>query len=354
MRDDMLRTLDRIVEDTVTQKLRASADERGNQGADAPTAGTLATSPLWLALSEAGITGLGNPEADGDISFADTMALVRRAAYHALPVPLGEVIMVRRLRARHGLAAPDGMATLAPPGAGKDIAWSGTKLSGWVQGVPSARDMAHILVAAGEPGKGHLVLADIAGQVARRGANMAGEPRDEIDVSKAKVIASAAAPHAVWDLEGEGALLRSVQMAGAIDATLDHCLTWVGDRVQFGKPIAKHQAVQHLMAQLAGESAAASASVDMAVEASAQAPDRLAIAMAKARVGEAAGKAANIAHGVFGAMGFTREHQLHYSTRRLWAWRNEFGNEAVWQATIGWTVANLGGRQLWSTLTARG
>ena len=47
-------------------------------------------------------------------------------------------------------------------------------------------------------------------------------------------------------------------------------------------------------------------------------------------VGEAAGTGAAIAHQVHGAMGFTYEHSLHHATRRLWAWREEFGNEAVW------------------------
>ena len=53
------------------------------------------------------------------------------------------------------------------------------------------------------------------------------------------------------------------------------------------------------------------------------------VAIAKLRVGEAAGTGAAIAHQVHGAMGFTYEHSLHHSTRRLWAWREEFGNETL-------------------------
>ena len=30
-------------------------------------------------------------------------------------------------------------------------------------------------------------------------------------------------------------------------------------------------------------------------------------------------------------MGFTQEHPLHFSTRRLWAWRDEWGAESYWQ-----------------------
>jgi acyl-CoA dehydrogenase len=109
--------------------------------------------------------------------------------------------------------------------------------------------------------------------------------------------------------------------------------------------------VQHLLAVLAGQAAAASAAADVAVEASAGAPDEFAIAVAKARVGEAAGKGAEIAHQVHGAMGFTREHNLHYSTRRLWSWRDEFGNEAHWQMRLGRLVAARGADALWPMLT---
>ena len=57
-------------------------------------------------------------------------------------------------------------------------------------------------------------------------------------------------------------------------AVLDNCLTWVNDRIQFGKPIARFQAIQHLMAELAAETAAASAAADLGVEASVDQPDR--------------------------------------------------------------------------------
>jgi len=53
-------------------------------------------------------------------------------------------------------------------------------------------------------------------------------------------------------------------------------------------------------------------------------------------------------------MGFTREHPLHYATRRLWSWRDEFGAEAYWQTEIGRAVAAKGADRLWAMLTERG
>ncbi|MBS0243634.1 MAG: acyl-CoA dehydrogenase, partial [Proteobacteria bacterium] len=334
MRDDMLRTLDRIVEDHVTTALREAADDKGNGGG---TSKGDVTKGLWSALDEAGFTAIG-AGGDDDVAFSDAMALVRRAGYHALPVPLAETIIARRLLASAGIAAPEGALALAPPQAAGTIAERGHEVTGTAHGVPYARSASALVVAT----EGRLQLLDIRGAVVGRSSNMAGEPRDTVDLAAAKLLGSVPLADAKLTLEAEGALVRSIQLAGALEAALDHSLTWANDRVQFGKPISKHQAVQHLLAQLAEETAAGGAAADYGIEASAGGPDRFAVAVAKSRTGEAAGKAANIAHAAFGAMGFTREHALHYTTRRLWSWRNEFGAEVYWQAEIGRTGAAAG------------
>ena len=337
MRDLMLRSLDRVVADTLDAKARAAAD-----------GGAAFPHKLWAALEAQGMTAIGEI-AEGDLGFADAMALVQRAAFHTLPVPFGETVLARRLLARAGMDIPDGMLTVAPPGASDGVALTAGRLAGLAAGVPWGRQATHGVFAAG----GDLVLADVSGAVTRQDASMAGEPRDTIDVTKAGVVASAHLAQAARIVAAEGALLRAVQMAGALARVLDLCLVWTNDRVQFGKPIAKFQAIQHLMAQLAAEVAAAGAAADLAVEAGVGSPDRFAIGVAKARAGEAAGKGAAIAHQAFGAMGFTREHPLHYATRRLWSWRDEFGAEAYWQAEIGRAVAERGADGLWATLTER-
>lgn len=353
MREEMLRTLDRIAADTVTPQVREALDVRAGEAGALGTLGALAEQPLWQALETAGISALGGTGGDDDVSFADAMALVKRAAFHALAVPIGETIVARRIKRRYGLAGPDTATTLVPPAAARSVRLVGGRLAGRALGVPWGRGLHHALVATGNGADSRIVLADMSNALAGEGTNMAGEPRDDFALERAQVLAGVGVTDAAALLETEGALLRAVQIAGAAGAALDHALRWVGDRVQFGKPIAKHQAVQQLMAQLASEVAAAGAAVDLAVDASHEQPARFEIAVAKARAGEAAGKIATIAHAVFGAMGFTREHPLHYSTRRLWSWRNEFGGEAYWQADIGRSVAAAGGRELWARLTAR-
>jgi acyl-CoA dehydrogenase len=55
---------------------------------------------------------------------------------------------------------------------------------------------------------------------------------------------------------------------------------------------------------------------------------------------------------VFGAIGFTFEHDLHFLTRRLWSWRDEFGKDSLWQHMLGRHMAASGADNLWAEITA--
>ena len=155
-----------------------------------------------------------------------------------------------------------------------------------------------------------------------------------------------------------GAAVRAMQMAGALEAILDASVSYANERVAFERPIAKFQAVQHNLARLAGETAVAMAAAGSAADAIANAASFddavfLEAAAAKIRVGEAAGEGAAIAHQVLGAIGFTKEHTLHRFTQRLWAWRDDFGNESFWAVKLGNRVAANGADALWPMLAAR-
>lgn len=324
VREMMIDSIDRLMEDVLTTDERTKADGGGMSEA------------VWAKLVEQGMTALG--DVGNDVTYADALAIVRRAAYHAAPVPLAETILARRLLSRAGIAVPEGALSVVTPNKG------GAAM------VPWGRFVSH-LVVVDDAG---IRLVDHGSAVTHKGQNQAGEPRDGIDLAKARVVAEARGQGLAAEAMAEGALIRSVQLSGGLERALAHCLTWVNERVQFGKPIARFQAVQHQMAILASEVAAAKAATDLAIERAEPKADRFAVAVAKSRAGEAAGKAANIAHAAFGAMGFTREHQLHYTTRRLWAWRDEYGTEQQWQAELGRIVAAQGGDRLWATLTAHG
>ena len=135
------------------------------------------------------------------------------------------------------------------------------------------------------------------------------------------------------------------------DRTIEHANT----RVQFGKPLGKQAAVQHQLALMAEYVAAAGVAVDFAVRrwSEGAAPEVIwrAVASAKIRCGESAGKGAEMAHQIHGAIGFTREYRLQDFTRRLWTWRDEAGTEAEWSQALGERLIAAGADRLWPALT---
>jgi len=341
VRDDLAKTIDRVFEEHCGKPVRESA-EAGEWPAR-----------LWQALEEVGLPLAALPESAGGagIAFDDAMFALRRTAYHAAPVPLAETMLAGRLLVAAGLEMPPGALTIAP---GNPLSVSGGKVSGAVPRMPWGNQCAHAVVAANREGAEMIVLVATAGAAGSVEKNLAGEPRVEMAFRGVAPVAMAPLANAAARLAAEGALYRSVQMAGALERALEYALLYANERIQFGRPIGKFQAIQHMLAVFAGHVAASSAATDAAVEASRGAPDEFAVAVAKARTGEAAGKGAEIAHQVHGAMGYTREHNLHYVTRRLWSWRDEFGNETHWQMRLGRMIAAKGADALWPMLTGEG
>ena len=152
------------------------------------------------------------------------------------------------------------------------------------------------------------------------------------------------------------ALARAAQMHGAMEHILGLTGDYANTRVQFGKALSKQQAVQHQLALMAEEIAATGVAVEFATRRMAEAHDAnliwQAVASAKIRAGEAAGKVAETTHQIHGAIGFTQEYQLQHYTRRLWTWRDEFGAESEWAQALGRRLAGRGGERVWDALTA--
>jgi acyl-CoA dehydrogenase len=112
--------------------------------------------------------------------------------------------------------------------------------------------------------------------------------------------------------------------------------------------------IQHHLAVLASQTAVANAAADIALESLEPAIGLFNLGAAKVRAGEAASVGAALAHQVHGAIGFTLEYELNLSTRRLWSWRDEFGNEAEWSSSVGRRIAAAGSGALWATITSAG
>ncbi len=310
---------------------------------------------LWDALEELGLPLAWVPEEFGGAgaAMADGFAVLRAAGRFAAPVPLAETLMAGWLLAQAGIAVPAGPMTIAPVHAdGHLVLGAGGRLAGRARRVPFARDAAHIAVLVHRGAERMVALVAATGLPVSRDQSLAGEPRDTVSFDGAVPERVEPAEFDEDMIQRLGAAVRLQQMAGALDKILEQSVQWALDRSQFGRPIAKFQAVQHNLATLAGEVAAAGAAADLAAEACAGPDPGIAeIAIAKVRAGEAAGNGAAIAHQVHGAMGFTYEHSLHHATRRLWAWREEFGNEAAWATRLGHLVAAEGADRLWPFIT---
>ena len=310
---------------------------------------------LWDALEESGLPLAWVPEGLGGAGagMADGFAVLRAAGRFAVPAPLAETLIAGWLLARAGIGMPAGPMTIAPVHADGHISLGEDgMLSGRARRVPFARNAGHIAVLAHRGNERLAALVATAGLSIAQDKSLAGEPRDTVSFD-------GAVPEAINPVDVDqdmiqrlGAAVRLQQMAGALEKILEQSVQWALDRSQFGRPIAKFQAVQHNLATLAGEVAAAGAAADLAAEACCG-PDlgEAEVAIAKVRAGEAAGAGAAIAHQVHGAMGFTYEHTLHHATRRLWSWREEFGNETVWATRLGRMVATQGADRLWPFIT---
>src|SRR3546814_15581816 len=102
---------------------------------------------------------------------------------------------------------------------------------------------------------------------------------------------------------------------------LELTILYAQERVQFGRPLCKFQAIQQHIAVIGCESAAMMMAAHYAFSCADSGSPELAIMAAKIKTGIAAGKIASLAHAVHGAIGFTHEHQLHHYSRRLWSWQ---------------------------------
>ena len=320
--------------------------------------GTFA-SELWQTLEEMGMTLVSLPEAAGGsgATLTDAFSLLHQAGYYAAPVPLAETFLASLVLHGAGIVIPAGPLTLIPVDNNNqlDLSTASGKqtLTGKAVAVPWARHAKHLVVCLASSDGMSVTLIPQQAVSINEGVNMAGEPCDDIVITDYPVASdyTQTASLSADTLYAIGALTRAAMMAGATEKVLDQTVQYAGERVQFGRPIGKFQAIQQELALLAGERAAAEVIVDRAVAelenglSSTTAQSK--IAAAKTRVGEAADLATRVGHQVHGAMGFTYEHSLHHCTRRLWSWREEYGIETEWSVLLGKQIIEQGRDQLW-------
>ena len=295
----------------------------------------------WRAIEENGLADVLLPEAAGGagVDFGDAMAVARAAGAFALPLPLVETIIGRRLLADAGIeppAGPLGLMTAAPV---TDVAWPD--------------EIAALVVADQPEGVGWVAAVDVDFDA---GTSSAGEAVGRLCQRPAIPADQSGRPGSGPSASKLMATARTAMIAGAMERILDLTIEHVQGRVQFGRPLARFQAVQQMVAVMASHAAVVGVASDTAIAAVEAATEGGAsgvgfkVACAKARASEACYEVTRIAHQLHGAIGYTREHDLQRFTRRLWAWRDADGDEGYWQERVGAAAIRAGGDGLWPLL----
>lgn len=307
---------------------------------------TQASLPMLLCSEDAGGVGAG---------FDDAVELARLCGAGGMPVPIVETLIGNWLLGLTGIepGANPVSALIDVTTAVPDIDRLSRSPAVW-RNVPWARH-ADLLVVAKSTDKLRIGMVPAeANVVAAHGKNLAGEPRDTVDLAGCDVASI------VWHDLPAGidpplilsrmALLRAASMVGAMERALQLSLAYTSDRNQFGRSIASFQVIRHTLAVMATQVAAARSAVTVTAVQPEPARAVFMAAVAKARAGDAAGVVAASAHQVHGAMGFTQEYSLGIATRRLWSWRSEDGSEGHWQQWLGAQAREAG--DLWAVIAA--
>ncbi len=236
---------------------------------------------------------------------------------------------------------------MVPGRAEDDLRLVGDRLEGTAHRVPWARAAEQIVALVG----GAVVAVTPSRARIEPVTNLAGEPRDTVVFEHAEVDAIADAPAGIDAdaLQFRGALTRAALMAGALLAMSELTVEYTSERRQFGQAVGRFQAVQAHLVRCAEEAAL----VDLAVQVAAREADRgdapFEIASAKLLADDAARVATRAAHQAHGAIGMTQEYGLHHLSRRLWAWRAEYGDR-VWPERLGRAVVTNGADNMYRVI----
>ncbi|TQK31706.1 acyl-CoA dehydrogenase [Arthrobacter sp. SLBN-53] len=308
---------------------------------------------FWAALVANGLHGVQLPEQGG--GFVDAACVIDAAGYGLLPGPLlptmtaGAVIADLPEQpavgaAREALAAggpmavllpSDGVLLAEPDGAG----WRLTGTAGPQLGVVAAE---HVIVAADTAAAQRLwfLISTTGPGVSVQAAASTDLTRDvgTLSCTDASVVADAvltgvdpvrARCHAIG--------LMAAEAAGIARWCVDNVVAYLKVREQFGRPIGAFQALQHKAAMLFIDSELAAAAAWDAVRGAEQPIDQHEIAVAGAAVA-AIGKLPDLvvdALTMFGAIGYTWEHDLHLYWKRSISLAAAAGTVAEWAEFLG-------------------
>jgi acyl-CoA dehydrogenase len=271
------------------------------------------TVAMWSKIAESGFLDALVPGTAGGfgLTLAQVEPLLQALGRHLTPVPVAETMVARVLLAQAGIALPDGPIVLATSSAAQ---------------IPFAAVAKYVLADNGEA-----LLLIPASETTITPLGLRSTLSGRIEWQDG---AGTKCPRPADGLRPIAAVLRAAMIAGTIDGLLDMTVAYANDRVQFGKPIGRQQAVQQQLAVMAEYAVSARIAAQLGCGRGFPPPSIVA-ATAKYGASAAVMPAATIAHAVHGAIGISEEYDLQLSTRRLYEWRLADGSESYWANVIG-------------------
>lgn len=270
---------------------------------------------LWQAIVDSGYLDALVPEQQGGfgLTLRDIGPLIETLGSYLVPAPVAQTMAARAIIAHGGEAYPEGPILL------------GSAVDGKVHGAPMAMAASHMLVDTGT--KLDLMAIDADMMSAQ---HVAGKLAADIALSAPML--SLARP--TDGLRPLSAALWAAHMAGAASRVLAMTTAYADERVQFGKPIGKQQAVQQQLAVLAEKTVLARMAAGIGYSCD-LIPCPSAAAVAKTVSSAAIVEVSSIAHAVHGAIGISEEYDLQLYTRRMHQWRLADGSEGWWSRQLG-------------------
>ena len=329
---------------------------------------------LWRKMAELGWMGLVFPEKYGGSggSFLDLIVLIEEMGYNILPGPFFSTVVLGGLTILAAgseeqkkeflpkVASGEVILTLAltEPSADYNAASIKTKATARNDGyvingtklfIPDANVADYILCVARtketkNPEDGitiFLVDTRSPGVKCTLLKTLARDKQceiifDNVTVPKKNILGK---PDQGWPIvEGtiqKATVVKCAEMVGGAQAALEMAVRYAKERVQFGRPIGSFQAIQHYCANMVTDvDGSRFITYKAAWEVSEGLPATMDVAIAKAWTSEAYGRVTLLAHQIFGAIGFTMDHDIHLFYRRAKAGEIMFGDGDFQRAIV--------------------
>ena len=329
---------------------------------------------LWRKMAELGWMGLVFPEeyAGGGGTFLDLVVLLEEMGYNILPGPFfstvvlgglpilkagseeqkkkflsgiarGELILTMALTEPTASYDASAIAVKASP-RNSDYSINGTKLfvadanvADYLLCVARTKETANpqtditiFVVDAKTPG----VKCTILETLARDKQNEV--VFDNVNVAKENIVGELNQGWPViQDTLEKAAVAKCAEMVGGAQAALEMAVNYAKERIQFNRPIGTFQAVQHYCANMVTDvDGARYITYEAAWKLSEGLPATKSVAMAKAWVGDAYQRVTILGQQIFGAIGFTMDHDMHLYYRRAKAGAIAFGNSSFYREVV--------------------